>query len=283
MDRAVFLGAVLLFSIALAPPLGAQTAPTKLTAEPVAAIVDGKEIHPSDVKLLYDSLPPQYQEVPLATLYNQLLTRVINQKLIATEALKSGLLADPEAKRRFAFLTEGVLEQLYLEFHLKGALDRDNLRKEYEARIASQPKQEEVRASHILLKPKDRDKAVAIITELKAGADFAKLASERSTGPSARNGGDLGFFGRGQMVPEFSRVAFALKKGEFSTEPVRTQFGWHVILVVDRRIAGGKSFDEAYDELRQAKSQAIIDAITKKLRAKAKIRIIGTSKIQRVP
>jgi peptidyl-prolyl cis-trans isomerase C len=283
MERAVFLVAVLLLSIGFTPPLAAQTAPAKIIAEPVAAIIDGKNIYPSDVKLIYDSLPAQYREVPLATLYNQLLTRVINQKLIAAEALKSGLLADPDVKRRFAFLTEGALEQLYLDHHLKDALDRDRLRKEYKARIASQPKQEEVRARHILLKPKDKDKAIAIIAELKKGADFAKLAARKSTGPSARNGGDLGYFGRGQMVPEFSRVAFALKKGEFSAEPVRTQFGWHVILVEDRRIAGGKSFDEAYEEIRQAKSQAMIDGITKKLRAKADIKIIGTGKIQRVP
>lgn len=281
MKHAVYLLAVLLAGIGLTPPLAAQTAPAKGTGEAVAAMVNGEAIHGSDVKLLYDSLPAEYRERPLANLYGQLLDRLIDQKLVAAEARKTGFLDDPEVRRRFDFLAEGVLQQLYFESRFKDALDRDRLRKEYERRIRSQPKQVEVRARHILLETEAL--AVAVIAELQGGADFATLAKSKSKGPSGRDGGDLGFFARGQMVPAFSEVAFALKDGEFTTEPVRTQFGWHVIKVEARRIAGGETFDKAFPKLRQEKSQQIISGIVGALRSKADIRILGSGKIQRVP
>ena len=281
MKHAVYLFAVFLAGIGLAPPLAAQTAPAKGTGEAVAAMVDGEAIHGSDVKLFYDSLPSQYREIPLATLYGQLLDQVIDRKLVAAEARKTGFLDDPVVKRRFDFLAEGLLQQLYIESRLKDALNRDKLREEFERRIRSQPKQVEVRARHILLETEAL--AQAVIAELQGGADFAKLAKSRSKGPSGRDGGDLGFFGRGQMMPAFSEAAFALKDGEFTTEPVKTQFGWHVIKVEARRIAGGESFDEAFPKLRQEKSQQVISGIVGALRSKADIRILGTGKFQRVP
>ena len=283
MKHAVPLIAVFLVvaGLGLASSLAAQTAPAKGTGEAIAAMVNGAAIHGSDVKLLYDSLPDQYREMPLAALYGQLLDRVIDQKLVAAEARNTGFLDDPVVRRRFDFLAEGLLQKLYFESRLKDALNRDRLREEYERRIRSQPKQVEVRARHILLETEAL--ALAVIAELRGGADFATLAKRKSKGPSGRDGGDLGFFGRGQMVPAFSEAAFALKDGEFTTEPVRTQFGWHVITVEARRIAGGESFDESFTKLRQEKSEQIISRIVGALRSKADIRILGTGKIQRVP
>jgi peptidyl-prolyl cis-trans isomerase C len=102
--------------------------------------------------------------------------------------------------------------------------------------------------------------AKAVIAELKGGADFAETAKAKSTGPSADNGGDLGFFTKGRMVPEFSEAAFAMKVGEVSSTPVQTQFGWHVIKVDDRRQAPPPSFEESVDQLRDEGARQIIAA-----------------------
>jgi peptidyl-prolyl cis-trans isomerase C len=109
-----------------------------------------------------------------------------------------------------------------------------DIKARYEQEIAAVPPEEEISARHILLETEEAAKAV--IAELDAGKDFAELAKEKSTGPSAAQGGDLGFFTKGRMVPEFEAAAFdALTPGEYGKEPVKTQFGWHVIKVEERR------------------------------------------------
>ncbi len=123
---------------------------------------------------------------------------------------------------------------------------------------------------------------MAVIAEVKGGADFSAVAKAKSTGPSGRNGGDLGYFGFKQMVPPFSKVAFALKPGEFTTEPVKTQFGWHVIKVEDRRVAGSGNFEQASQKIRQELTEKAYQDTLAGLRAKAKINVMGSgiSKIQ---
>ena len=118
-----------------------------------------------------------------------------------------------------------------------------------------------------------------------AGADFAALARERSTGPSAPSGGDLGYIQRGQMVPSFAEAAFALATGEFSAAPVQTQFGWHVIIVVDRRISQPPSFEESLDALRQQETQGLVQGIIADLRANAEVEIRAPdgSRIEEAP
>ena len=151
---------------------------------------------------------------------------------------------------------------------------------QYQKSIAFESKTEEVRARHILMKTKPE--AMAVIADIKGGADFAAVAKAKSTGPSGRNGGDLGYFGFKQMVPPFSKVAFALKPGEFTTEPVKTQFGWHIIKVEDRRVAGSQNFEQASQKIRQELSQQAYKDTLAGLRAKARIDVMGggTSKIQ---
>ena len=124
-----------------------------------------------------------------------------------------------------------------------------DIKARYEKEIAAVPPEEEISARHILLKTEEEAKAV--ITELDGGKDFAELAKEKSTGPSAGQGGDLGFFTKGRMVPEFEAVAFTLQAGEYSKEPVQTQFGWHVIKVEERRETAPPAFEEVADQVRQ--------------------------------
>ena len=152
------------------------------------------------------------------------------------------------------------------------------LHEEYQKAVALEPKREEVRARHILVKTKEE--AAAVIAELKAGGDFAEIAKKKSSDPSGRAGGDLGFFTREQMVPTFSEAAFKLKPGEYTTEPVQSQFGWHVIRVEERRVAGARKYEDMVDDLRQTLSEKAYEGIVGDLRTKAKVVIVGASKIQ---
>ena len=129
--------------------------------------------------------------------------------------------------------------------------------------------EEEVKARHILLN--DEDKAIKLIKSLKDGAEFSGTAAKHSTGPSASSGGDLGWFTRGQMVPEFSEAAFKLKPGQIVDKPVKTQFGWHIILVEDRKKAAPPAFDEAQGQLASKLSQTLLAGLLEKLRGNAEI------------
>ena len=140
----------------------------------------------------------------------------------------------------------------------------------YDQDIAGKPGAEEVHAKHILVD--NEAEAKKIVAELKGGADFAALAKQYSKDPSgAQQGGDLGFFKKDEMVPEFAAAAFALQPGQVSQQPVHSQFGWHVILLVERRRAEPPSFDQARDELRQKMIQEGVQKAVAKARASASV------------
>ena len=279
-----------LFSAALCGIAIAQSAFAQTTATPppinstsdmtIVATVDGQEITAGTVALFFQSLPPQYRQMSLEQVFPQLVQQLVDQKLIAVAAMKTGIFGRPNVQARFRLLREGMLNQLYMDERLKAGITDEKLRDAYQKMVALEPKKEEVRARHILVKTKEE--ALAIIAQIGKGAEFTILAKAKSTGPSGRNGGDLGFFAAGQMVPPFSKAAFGLKKGEVTRDPVKTQFGWHVIKVEDRRISGSRRFEEVVDTLRQKMTEAIFEKEVQTLRAKAKIEIKGAggSKIQ---
>ena len=236
----------------------------------------------SDVQEFYKRLPPQYQQVPLEQLQPQLVQRLIDQKVVADAARKAGFLKRPDIQRRIASVTESILNDIYMSERVNSVVTEQRVRDTYQKSIALGPKKEEVRARHILLKTKAE--AMAVIGELKGGADFAGLAKSKSTGPSGRSGGDLGYFEFKQMVPPFSQAAFALKPGDITNEPVQTQFGWHVIKVEDRRVSGAGNYEEAAGKIRQEMSDKVFQETIGGLRAKAKVSITsaGGSKIKRL-
>ena len=260
-----------------AAPLPPMASTTDMT---VLATVDGQEITAGNVALFYESLPPQYREMPMEQVFPQLLERLVDQKLIAAAARKAGIAARPDVQARLSMLQEGMLNQIYMEDRIKAEITEDKLRDAYQKMVALETKKEEVRARHILVKT--REEALAIIGRIGKGEDFAALAKEKSTGPSGRSGGDLGFFAADQMVPPFSDAAFALKQGEITREPVKTQFGWHIIKVEERRISGARRFEEVADGLRQQMTESVFEKEIQTLRSKAKIDIKGAggSKIQ---
>lgn len=284
MKRASLFGAIIAAAMATSHGAWAQSIPPGASAASpsdgaaLVATVNGAEIHRSDIEQFYRSLPPQLQQIPIDQIFSKLVERYVDQKLIGDAARKEGIGERPEVKQQIALLTESVLNQAYVTDRIRQQVTDARLHEEYQKAVALEPKREEVRARHILVKTKEE--AAAVIAELKAGGDFAEIAKKKSSDPSGRAGGDLGFFTREQMVPTFSEAAFKLKPGEYTTEPVQSQFGWHVIRVEERRVAGARKYEDMVDDLRQTLSEKAYEGIVGDLRTKAKVVIVGASKIQ---
>ena len=169
-----------------------------------------------------------------------------------------------------ARITDQMLQRTALQSEINKALTNEAMQKRYQDMIKDAKVSDEVRARHILVNTEDE--ARSIIKDLEAGADFKSVAKAKSTGPSGANGGDLGFFGKGQMVPEFEKVAFALREGEVGESPVKTQFGWHVIKVEERRKAEAPSFKSVKRKLEMEISQEASAAYVSSLRDAAQIK-----------
>jgi peptidyl-prolyl cis-trans isomerase C len=240
------------------------------TADPVVAVVNGAEIHKSDLDAAYRSLPEQYRQMPLEAIYDPLLERVIDSRLLLAEAEKRNIAKDPEVQAEIAQARDNVVRDTLVEQAIDQGATPERVRAAYDA-MKSQPgfAFEEVHARHILVE--DEATAKDIIKQLEGGADFAELAKAKSTDPSAQtNAGDLGYFRREMMVPEFAEVAFTLEPGTIGKEPVKTQFGWHVIKVEDRRQTV-PTFEEKEPELKEQISREIVNALLSDVRSGAKI------------
>lgn len=182
--------------------------------DPVAASVDGYEIHLSDVVNARELLPQEMQGQPMRVVYPMLLDSLINSHLAAKNARQLGLHEEPEYKSRMARISEQLLERALLTKHIEENLTDELLQERYATYSDRLKGQKEVHARHILVK--EEDEAKDLIAKLQAGEDFASLAKEHSTGPSGSDGGDLGWFGPGRMVPSFEEAAMALATGDFT-------------------------------------------------------------------
>jgi peptidyl-prolyl cis-trans isomerase C len=251
----------------------AQVNPVGTSADPVVATVNGEDIHASDIEDAKRFLAPEMRAYPMASLFDFLLKDLVDTKLAAGEARRNGLADEASLKRRLARISERVLRQELQQRRMAKEISEESLRKRYDKFFKSGPGTAEVWARHILLET--RAKAMEVIKRLQKGENFVILAQKISTGPSAPSGGDLGYFTRERMVPEFSRAAFVMKKGQFTKEPVKTRFGWHVIKVEDRRSKRPPSFDQAKGEMRRTIAKEVSDQLVQSLRAKAKIEVFG--------
>ena len=238
-------------SALVALPVGAQDAPT---ADTVLATVNGTDITLGHLIAMQQMLPPQYQELPDNVLFDGLLEQLVQQQILAdvadddmTARMELGL-----ANERRAFLAAMLLDQIGM-----ADLPEAEVQAEYDAQYGSAGAVTEFNASHILVETEEE--AEALIAELGEGADFAELAQERSIGPSGPNGGQLGWFTAGMMVPTFEEAVFALSVGEVSA-PVETQFGWHVILLNDTRDQEPPALEEVRAELEDGLRRARVDA-----------------------
>ncbi|UKJ73691.1 peptidylprolyl isomerase [Azospirillum brasilense] len=255
---------------AATPAPAAQAAPAPAEADPVVARVNGEAVHRSDVQRMVAQLPPQVQQMPLEMIYPAVIEQLVNSKLVAEAGYKANLAGTPEVKDEIKRAEERAVQRAYIQKEVQSRITPAKLDEAYQAFLKQNPAQEEVKAAHILVEKEDEAKA--IIAQLKKGGDFAKLAKEKSKDPvAAEQGGDLGYFTKDTMVEPFADAAFAMKKGEVSKEPVKTQFGWHIIKVEDKRTQPQPSLDEVKPQLEQQLSKDIVTNVVDDLRKVAKV------------
>jgi peptidyl-prolyl cis-trans isomerase C len=237
-------------------------------ANPVLAKVNGSEIRASDVALAEEELGPSLAQMDPAAKKENVLSFLIDMKIVSKEAEDKKIADRDDFKTRLAFARNRLLMDNLLAVEGKAATTDENMKKVYEDAAKQITGEQEVHARHILVETEDQAKKVE--DELKKGADFAELAKKESKDPGASDGGDLGFFTKDQMVPEFSAVAFALEPGKIS-DPVKTQFGWHVIKVEEKRTRKAPDFEQVKPQIETyvvRKAQADYVA---KLRTAAKV------------
>ncbi len=253
-----------------APAPAAKPADAK---DQILATVNGVPIYVSEVTSEIENLPEQYRGMPADRLMPLMLNQLITNKLLLTEGNRQKLGDTDDVKKKVERYRERAIQQQLLQNVVAKSVDDKALQELYKKYVAENPPKEEVSARHILVN--SEAEGTAIIAQIKGGADFATLAKQKSKDPAAQNGGDLGFFSKEDMVKEFADAAFAMKTGEVSAKPVKTQFGFHVIKVEDRRTANPVSFDEAKDDLQSQLSQQAVSQYIEGLRAGAKVERYG--------
>jgi peptidyl-prolyl cis-trans isomerase C len=238
-------------------------------ANPVLAKVNGVEIRQSDLAMAEEELGSgQLAQMDPATKRENLLSYVIDLKIVA-KAAEDKKLGDTDAfKKSLAFARERLLMDKLLTDEAKAATTEAAMRKVYDEAASQMGGDEEVRARHILVE--SEDEAKQIIAELKKGGDFAEIAKKKSKDPGAQDGGDLGYFTKEQMVPEFSKVAFETEPGKIA-DPVKSQFGWHVIKVEDKRKRKPPEFEQVKPQIETYVTRKAQADLVSKLRETAKI------------
>jgi peptidyl-prolyl cis-trans isomerase C len=240
------------------------------TADPVLAVVNGAQIRKSDLEAAYQQLPEQYRQMPLEQIYDPLLDRVIDSRLLLARAEKEKLADDPKVQDEIQRARDNVLRDSLVQRAVDQGSTKEKIQAAYDS-MKSQPgfAYEEVHARHVLVA--NEAEAREVLKQLEGGADFATVAKEKSTDPSAQtNGGDLGYFRREAMVPEFADAAFTIQPGTVGKDPVKTQFGWHVIKVEDRRQTV-PSLEEKEPEIREQLAREIVNGLLTDVRGAAKI------------
>ena len=256
-----------------APAAPAQAAPAA-APDPatVVATVGGEPITEADLALAISDLDQQFSQLPPEQRRAAALAAIIEIRVLAAEAVEKGLDKDPEFQRQLEFLRQRALHSEYVEKEVAAGVTDEEVRARYDKQMADTPPVNEVKARHILVKTEEE--AREIIKQLDAGGDFEKLASEKTDDPSGKTtGGDLGYFGPGQMVPEFETAAFALDVGGYTKEPVQSQFGWHVIKVEDKRAQQPPAFEQVRDQVRSLLFRETYFAEVKELRGQAEIEV----------
>lgn len=239
--RACALGFIAAALLAAGPALS--------QSDPVVAKVNGMEIRESDLTMAEEDVGqnPQTQQLTGDAKRDYLVSYVADVMLVAKAAEGKKVGDQKEFKSRLAFIRNKLLMETLLQQEGKAALTDAAMKKVYDDAVKQMGAEQEVRARHILVPTEDEAKAV--LAEIKKGADFAELAKQKSKDPgAAAEGGDLGYFGKEQMVPEFAETAFKMDKGQMS-DPVKTQFGWHIIKVEDKRTKPVPEFTQVKEQV----------------------------------
>ena len=235
----------------------------------LVAKLNGEDIYLDEVLRLVEKLPEEIRQQPLETYFDRLIDDIVDSRLAAAAGNEAGLTNDERVIEQMSIAAQRVLAEAWINSELRKSITEEAVQQAYDIFVADEQSRHEVRARHILVK--EKAEAEAVIAELQGGADFAELAKKRSTGPSGPNGGDLGYFPRGAMVPAFENAAFALAAGSFTQTPVQTQFGWHIILVEEKRIAEAPTIEELAPQLRQNLISQNLGRLLDSLRTNARI------------
>jgi len=268
MKRIVQTALTVAFAVAL---FGAPTVPA-FAEDKVVATINGSPITEGDLAVAESEIGGDMGTMPSAQKRTSLLEFLIDNQLFAQAAEKEKLDQGADFETRLNYLKRRALREVYFEKVIKASVTDADARKVYDEQVKLLKPEEEVSARHILVETEEQAKALK--EQLDKGADFAKLAKENSKDPGSKDdGGNLGYFGHGQMVPQFEDVVFKLKKGEVS-EPVKTQFGWHLIKLDDRRMKKPPAFEVVKDRIVQSMLLQKAQKIATDLRASAKIEVV---------
>jgi peptidyl-prolyl cis-trans isomerase C len=293
--RCTGLGALLAVAILVAggpapaqttPPPGQTSPPPAQTTpppanDPVVAKVNGAEIHQSDLALAEEDIGPNIPAATPEAKREWLINYLTDMTLLSQQAEAQKVQDEPEFKRRLAFMRQKALMEALLRDIDKTALTPEAMRSVYNEAVKQISDEQEVHARHILFRVPDakdekaskaaEEKAKAALARIKKGEDFATVAKELTEDPPGKqNGGDLGYFTKDQMVPEFSEKAFSMEKGQVS-DPVKTAFGWHIIKVEDKRKRKPPEFDAVKDQIETFVTRKAQIQLLNKLRQQAKI------------
>ena len=257
--------------VMLAVPGCSKNSSSEVSAAPsgtVVARVNGVDIREGDLALAEEDLGAEIANAPPEAKREHLISYLADVIMVTQAAEKKNIADNPDFKRRLAFLRNKLLMGFELQEEAKAAVSDEAMHQTYEEAVQSMRGQEEVHARHILVE--SEDEAKALLDQLKAGGDFVALAKEKSKDPGGSDGGDLGYFTKDQMVPEFAEVAFKMYPGQLSN-PVKTQFGWHIIKVEDKRSKQAPEFDRVKDQIETFLTRKAQTELISKLRKSAKI------------
>lgn len=236
----------------------------------IVARVDGQDITASELAVAEEMYAQQLGSMPDDAKRSVLVDALIDLRIVANEAREKGIAGDESFKRRIAFLEQQTLRSIFISEQISASVSEEAVRTAYEAQIARMPRVEETRIRHILLDTEEA--AAAVIEALNAGEDFAALARERSRDMVSKpKGGDLGFVAAGQSLPEIDAAAAKLQADEYTAEPVRSSFGFHVLKVQERRQQPAPEFETVAPQIRQSLQAAEQRRIIAELRAEAQV------------
>ncbi|WP_242442817.1 peptidylprolyl isomerase [Magnetospirillum sp. 15-1] len=250
-----------MLALSLAAGLAASPA---FAADTVVANVNGSDIKMSQLAEFGRQMGPQAP-------YEAVLEVAINNQLVYEQAKREKLDADPDVKAALKRVEVQLMAQAMMQKKVRGAVTEEAIKARYDQAVKNFTPQEEVHARHILVETEEG--ARSIIADLNRGSDFGELAKSRSTDKgSGAMGGDLGYFVQSAMVPEFATAAFAMRPGEVSKTPVKSQFGYHIIKVEDKRMASIPPFDQAKPVIARQIADELQEKMVIDLREKAKIK-----------
>lgn len=271
MRKGLTLLSTLALSVTLALPLAAEDTPL---ADTVVARVNGEEITLGHLIVIRAFLPEQYNNMPDDLLYEGILDQLIQQTALSqtfSGPVPKQIELALENERR-SLLTREVVDSV-----AQSAISELDIKAAYDAKYASGAQEEEYNASHILVETEEE--ALKVIESLNNGAEFAATAREKSTGPSGPSGGSLGWFGPGQMVPSFEEAVFDLQVKEIS-QPVETQFGWHIIQLNDKRIKSAPVFGDVRQALKDELTEIAVSETIQKVTSDAKIERLNVKGVE---